>query len=153
MALLLVDIHAIEWRFIDSTAMPTLLIVDDQAPVCAALATLLGRRGYRVLTAGSGAAAIALAETEAIDGALVDVHMPALDGFETCRRLQALARERRQALRLWFITGHPTRSAEAAAAALGALGILPKPFDFARLLALIEAGLASPLPSGSPHVS
>lgn len=124
-------------------AQHTLLIVDDQSSICAALEFALSAAGYRIRVAESGPTAVALAAASPIDGALIDVQMPGMNGFDTCLRLQAQARERRQALRVWFITGGPTSAVETRSAELGALGVLRKPFDFHALVAALEAGLAA----------
>lgn len=62
----------------------TLLVVDDQHGVCVSLSFLLSGVGYRVIAAESGRTAIALLDSELIDGAIIDVHMPGMNGFETC---------------------------------------------------------------------
>jgi signal transduction histidine kinase len=71
---------------------PTILVVDDEAVnrdlVCRQL-----RDGYRVLTASSGEAALRLLEEEAVDLVLMDVMMPALNGYETCARIKESARD------------------------------------------------------------
>ena len=132
--------------------LPTLLIVDDQLSVCIALEFALMRAGYRVLLADSGVMAQAVAATRSIDGALIDVHMPGLNGFDTCARLQKRAAERQQPLRIWFMTGAATADLEAKGATLGALGVVRKPFDFPALLATLESGFSAPLPNPSASV-
>ena len=121
----------------------TLLVVDDQQPVRLAVAYVLNLSGYRVVGANSGIEAIALAAQEAIEGALIDVHMPEMDGFETCRRLQAQASRAGRPLRVWFMTGAGSAAIDRRAAALGALGVVAKPFDHPALAAWIERGFAS----------
>ncbi len=128
----------------------TLLVVDDQPSVCVSLAYLLQFAGYKVLTAESGSAAITVAEKEAIDGTLIDIHMPVMDGFETCRRLQAQSQLQGRPLRAWFITGALVNGFEARSAEVGGLGVIPKPFEHPSFLALLEHGFSSPSPPFPP---
>ena len=64
----------------------TVLAVDDQPANLRLLDAVLTPRGHRVLTASSGAEALALLDTEDIDLVLLDVVMPEMDGYEVCRQ-------------------------------------------------------------------
>lgn len=123
----------------------TLLVVDDQHSVCLALAYFLENQGYRVVAAESGAAAVTLVEKEPIDGALLDVHMPVMNGFDTCLRLQSQAAVTGRPLKIWFMTGAGTNELERRATELGALGMFRKPFDYPFFLEQLEHGLSSPI--------
>ena len=61
---------------------PTLLCVDDEPNILSSLRRLFRAKGYRVLTAESGAAGLALLETEAVDLVISDMRMPEMDGAE-----------------------------------------------------------------------
>ncbi len=128
-----------------STAQRTMLVVDDQHSVCMALAYFLEWSGYRVLTAESGLAAIATVEKEPIDGALIDVHMPVMNGFDTCLRLQGHARSLGRELRVWFMTGAHSTVLERRGAEVGAFAVFRKPFDHSAFLARLEHDFSSPL--------
>ena len=117
----------------------TILIVDDQQSVLVSLEYLLGLNGYRILTAESGPAAIALAEKEP-DGALIDVHMPVMDGFATCVRLQALAGSLGRPLKIWFMSAALSGQLRRRSSELGALGAFSKPFDLTTLSDRLEEG-------------
>lgn len=67
----------------------TILIVDDQAVSRELLVRVLQDLGYRVLQADSGESALQIAEHEVIDGIMLDLKMPGMGGYETCRRLRA----------------------------------------------------------------
>ncbi len=72
-----------------STLTPaTILVVDDLEANVRLLERLLVRDGYRVLVARDGEEALAQVERHPPDVILMDVVMPTLDGFETCRRLK-----------------------------------------------------------------
>jgi putative two-component system response regulator len=64
------------------------LIVDDQAGNLALLSRLLVRDGHTVLHARSGEEALDLVAREQPDLVLLDVMMPAMNGFDVCRRLK-----------------------------------------------------------------
>lgn len=68
----------------------TILAVDDLPQNLRLLDAVLSPRGYRVLTAGSGEAALAMLADGDIDLVLLDILMPGLDGYEVCRRIRAL---------------------------------------------------------------
>src|SRR5205085_8667822 len=70
----------------------TILLVEDQAEVRAVTRNVLARQGYDVLEAGSGAEALAMAESlrSEIHLLLTDVVMPGMSGRDLARRLQAL---------------------------------------------------------------
>lgn len=72
----------------------TILIVDDQAVTRELLGRVLAELGYRTVAADSGEAAVALASRQAIDGVVLDLKMPGMGGFETCRQLRADPRHR-----------------------------------------------------------
>jgi putative two-component system response regulator len=65
------------------------LVVDDVEVNAQLVRAVLDRDGHTVSVASSGEAALAAIAREAPDLILLDVLMPGLDGFETCRRLKA----------------------------------------------------------------
>ncbi len=67
----------------------TVLAVDDQSVNLRLLDAVLTPRGHRVLSASSGAEALALLATEDVDLVLSDVVMPEMDGYEVCRRIRS----------------------------------------------------------------
>ncbi|WP_298036728.1 PAS domain S-box protein [uncultured Desulfuromonas sp.] len=69
----------------------TLLVVDDTPDNLFVLEQVIARHlpGCRVITAASGGEGLALAASVSLDGALLDVQMPGMDGIEMCRRLKA----------------------------------------------------------------
>jgi len=71
--------------------MYTVLLVDDDPHILATNEAYLRRQGYRVYQAGSGEEALILAGTAALDGIVLDVDMPGLDGLEVCRQLREIS--------------------------------------------------------------
>ncbi len=74
-----------ENRYLNGTVM----IVDDTPANLALLSDTLSEAGYRVLVATDGLAALEQIEYLQPDIILMDVVMPGIDGFETCKRLKA----------------------------------------------------------------
>ncbi len=76
-----------------TTATPNIqkiLVVDDNAQNRAVAEAHLVAEGYAVVLAVSGEEALTMIEPHAPDLILLDVLMPGIDGFETCRRIRAL---------------------------------------------------------------
>ncbi len=65
----------------------TVLIVDDEPDVAAVLSMRIAGFGYSVITANSGAEAIALAESEQPDLIMLDILMPDMDGGQVAQEL------------------------------------------------------------------
>jgi class 3 adenylate cyclase/CheY-like chemotaxis protein len=67
----------------------SVLIVDDTPMNARLLSDILGFHGYTTHVAESGEAALGALASERIDLVVLDVVMPGMDGFETCRRIRA----------------------------------------------------------------
>jgi DNA-binding NtrC family response regulator len=112
----------------------TVLLVDDEEDFVAALSERLEVRGLRVDTAANGELALAAARRKVYDAVLLDMAMPGLDGLETLRGLLAINPDQQVIL----LTGRATLQQGVEAMKLGALDLLEKPADIARLVARIE---------------
>lgn len=130
-----------------------LLLIDDNRSVRESLEFLLSYRGYTIFTAENGAEGIALAAERDIDGALVDVNMPGLNGVEVCRLLRAQAAARGRTLEVWMMTGARTQELEVRARAAGARALLGKPFDFPALFREFDEvlGKTAEIPTEQRH--
>ena len=105
----------------------TILIVDDQPAGIHALANLL-RSSYRILVATDGPTALEIAvRVPPPDLILLDVEMPAMDGYEVCRRLKALPATRQ--IPLFFVTARDGTDDEEVGLQLGAADYISKPFQ------------------------
>ena len=67
----------------------TLLFVDDEANILAALKRLFRPLGYNILTAESGSEALALLEKEPVDLVICDMRMPVMNGAEVLEQARA----------------------------------------------------------------
>jgi CheY-like chemotaxis protein len=68
--------------------MPTILLVDDEPEILAALRMVLELRGYRVHLSGDGKAALEKAGRVLPDLIVTDCNMPVMDGVQLCRQLK-----------------------------------------------------------------
>jgi adenylate cyclase len=118
------------------TEAVTVLVVDDQPRNLRLLDAVLSPRGYRVITAESGEAALAVLKDSAIDLVLLDVVMPGLDGHEVCRRIRA--DEATAFLPVVMITASGDQG-KLHALVSGADDFVTKPFDQAELLARVAS--------------
>ena len=72
----------------DATTEVRVLVVDDQPANIRLLEAILAPRGYDVLTATGGEAALDVISRTPVDLVLLDIVMPDLDGYEVCRRIR-----------------------------------------------------------------
>jgi putative two-component system response regulator len=106
-----------------------ILVVDDQATNLRLLERLLRREGYRDIELSTESSrTVALCERLEPDLLLLDLHMPAPDGFAVLARLAA-HRPPRGAMPVLVLTGDHTKETRQKALALGARDFLSKPFE------------------------
>ena len=65
------------------------LVVDDEVNITQILEFSIGSEGYEVLSASNGEEAVEKARREQPDLIILDIMMPRIDGYETCRILKA----------------------------------------------------------------
>ncbi|UOA06973.1 diguanylate cyclase domain-containing protein [Methylobacter sp. S3L5C] len=104
---------------------PIILIVDDIPDNIKILAEAL-RSDYRIKVANNGHDALDLAERVQPDLILLDIMMPDMDGFETCRRLKENAKTRKIAV--IFVTAMSGETDAERGLNLGAVDYIIKPF-------------------------
>lgn len=116
----------------------TILIVDDTPDNITLLATLLRDR-YNTKVATSGATALQIVASGAVDLILLDIMMPEMDGYETCRRLKA--NPATSAIPVLFLTAKSQPEDEALGRSVGAVEFLRKPVNPAVLFSHVAAHL------------
>ncbi len=115
------------------------LVVDDTPANISLLLDALTEAGHELLVAESGASALTLLAHNPPDLILLDVIMPGLDGFETCRRLKADPRSRE--LPVIFMTSLSEPDEKVRAFAAGAVDYIVKPVYPPEVLARVSAHL------------
>ncbi|MCP3139922.1 response regulator [Pyxidicoccus xibeiensis] len=115
------------------------LLVDDSGTVLLLHQVMLAELGYEVVTARDGMEALARAEVERPDLVFLDIVMPHLDGFETCRALRGRDSTRRTPIILCSSRSEP-RSVQAGFDS-GCTDYLAKPFEASELSALLRRHL------------
>jgi two-component system, response regulator RegA len=103
----------------------TLLIVDDDAPLCQRLARAMERRGFIVSTSDSVADGVAAATAHPPAFAVVDLRLGDGSGLDVV----AVLRNARPGARIVVLTGYGNIATAVAAVKAGALDYLPKPAD------------------------
>lgn len=112
-----------------------ILVVEDETKIAGLLRRGLREEGHAADVAICGEDALWMAEAHRYDAILLDVMLPGIDGFETCRRLRAAG--------VWtpvlMLTARDAVDDRVAGLDVGADDYLSKPFSFAELLARLRA--------------
>ncbi len=123
---------------------PSLLLVDDDAVYRERLAKALTARGYEVRTAADAETAVALAQADSPELAVLDLRMPGDSGLELLRYLKAID----PTTRVLMLTGYGSIATALEAVRLGAVHYLTKPADVDEILAAFDRD-GSPVESSS----
>jgi two-component system, OmpR family, response regulator len=130
--------------------MPTILVVDDEAHIRDVVQYALEREGFRVVTAGDGAAALARVREGDVDLVVLDVVMPEMDGLSVCRRLRA-----ERSLPIVFLSSRGEEVDRINGLELGGDDYVVKPFSPRELATRVKAVLrrtAPPSADGGPEL-
>ena len=125
----------------DATHKPSILIVDDDEVFRTRLARAFVDRGYDVRTAGDYDAAVASAQGDSPELAVLDLKMPGRSGLELVKAL----REIDPATKMLVLTGYGSIATAIDAVRLGATYYLAKPADADDIVAAFARGEAPPL--------
>ncbi|HEX9052940.1 MAG TPA: response regulator [Anaeromyxobacter sp.] len=104
-----------------------ILIVDDEPNIVVSLEWLMRREGFETLVAADGEAALAAVERGAPDLVILDVMLPAMNGFEVCQRIRSDPRFARVKILILSAKGRDTEVAKGLG--LGADAYVTKPFS------------------------
>ena len=119
--------------------MKSVLLVEDDPSISLAFGVRLKAMGYTVHTAKDAVSAVTQVRQCHPDVVLLDISLPAGDGFLVAERIQHLVGA--AATPIIFITASNKPGLRERAAALGAVGFLNKPFDATHLANAIENAL------------
>lgn len=112
------------------------LVCDDEADIVSALKIYLESDGYCVQTAQNGEQALAIARTEPVQLALLDVMMPGLDGLAVMNRLREFSN-----IPVILLTAKSEDSDKILGLSVGADDYITKPFNPVELLARVKSQL------------
>jgi DNA-binding response OmpR family regulator len=121
--------------------MKKILIVEDDQNIAKALAIRLKAQGYEVTIAPDALSGVEAAVKTVPDLALLDISMPAGDGFTVAERIQKLVPTETP---LIFLTASRKPGLREKARELGAAAFFQKPFSAQDLLAAIQLALSGP---------
>jgi DNA-binding response OmpR family regulator len=113
----------------------TILVADDDVAFLQALTIRLGSEGYDVVAARDAVQAVGVARRCTPDLLILDVNMPAGDGFTVQQRIQSI--DGMRDVPAINLTGDRSTRASAAARAMQARALLYKPLDTGRLLVTV----------------
>jgi DNA-binding response OmpR family regulator len=124
----------------DKMANSKIMIVDDDSDLRQALRLRLRANKYDTVNAADGYSAIAMAYKERPDLIILDLGLPAGDGFVVLDRLQK--DDKLSAIPVIVLTARDPQSSERHALQSGAAAFFQKPADNAELLEVIRASLS-----------
>ena len=112
----------------------TILVVEDEGPIAAAVAARLRSEGFAVEIANDGKAGVEAAERSAPDLVVLDLMLPGLDGLEVCRRIR-----RKANVPILMLTARDSETDTVVGLEVGADDYMTKPFSPRELVARVNA--------------
>jgi len=112
----------------------SILIVDDNVSLCKTMSFVLEHKGYAVTTVNSGYEAVERAQGKSFDMVFMDIKMPLMNGVETFKKLKGI----RPAAAVVMMTAYSVEDLVQEALKEGACGILYKPLDMEKVVAIID---------------
>ena len=122
--------------------MTRVLVVDDEPQILRALAANLRARGYAVDLAGTGEAALTLAQRHRPDAVILDLGLPGMDGLEVIEGLRGWTD-----IPIVVLSVREREADKVAALDAGADDFVTKPFGMGELLARVRAALRRAAPA------
>jgi DNA-binding response OmpR family regulator len=123
-----------------SDELPPILVVDDNEDNANIIRDYLEARGYPISVAYNGDEAMKLFETVKPAIVLLDVMMPGRDGWQVCRAMKASPNGR--SIRVVMVTALQDWMDKRQAIETGADDYVEKPFELAKLAAVVERNVA-----------
>jgi len=126
-----------------------ILVIEDNSDTRRFLQVMLSRE-FEVAIARDGIEGIELAKSIQPELIVLDVVMPSLNGYDTCKRLKSIPET--ENIPVIFLSGKNTTAEITYGISMGADDYLPKPFDHKELLARIKTRLARSLSNPAPKL-
>jgi DNA-binding response OmpR family regulator len=114
----------------------TILIVEDEPDFAALVELWMGRAGYRTVVAATGTDALRRFYDDRPDLVILDVSLPALDGWQIIERVREFSR-----IPILMVTARSSEADKIRGLKLGADDYITKPLSFPELTARVEAAL------------
>jgi DNA-binding response OmpR family regulator len=121
----------------------TVMIADDDDLIRKVITIYFNGRGYRIVAVSNGQECLAQLQASEPDALLLDVTMPGIDGWETCRRIREFS-----AVPIIMLTARAQASDRLMGIAVGANDYVAKPVSLKELEARVRALVQ---PSVAPH--
>ncbi len=121
------------------TSWQEILIVDDSPTIISILRKSLEPEGYKIKTASSGEEALKIIFTSLPDLILLDVTMPGIDGYETCKIIKS--NNLTSGIPIIFVTSSDDSENKVKGFEVGAVDYLTKPFSSREILARVKTHL------------
>jgi DNA-binding NtrC family response regulator len=112
-----------------------ILIVDDEEQFLTSISKRLSVRGFNVIAVDRGEKAIAAAQKNPMDIALVDLKMPGINGEETLKALK----KAHKWMEIVILTGHGSIESAVECTQSGAYSYLQKPCELEKLLEVLTS--------------
>ena len=113
-----------------------ILLVDDDPANLQILHQVLGGRGYKLIIAKSGEDALKIAERMKPHLILLDIMMPGIDGYETCKRLKENPETSNAAI--IFLSAMDNPEDKKKGLEIGAIDFIQKPFQSDHVIATVQ---------------
>ncbi len=111
-----------------------ILLIEDDLRLAGMLEEYLGKAGFHVVHAETGARGLAAHGREAMDAIILDLMLPDMDGLEICRKIRV-----RSDTPILMLTARGDATDRVVGLEMGADDYLPKPFEPRELLARLRA--------------
>ncbi|HJV66903.1 MAG TPA: CheR family methyltransferase [Geomonas sp.] len=134
---------------VEGMLTPRLLVAEDDHTIRDVLGRMLRRGGYQVDFAVSGKSAVEMWELGSYDLILMDVQMPAMNGFDATSAIRRQERVRGGHVPIIAMTAHAFKESEERCLAVGMDGYVSKPIDFKQTLQTIAEVIRNPPGSGA----
>ena len=121
----------------------SVLVIDDEPGIMAALITRLEANGYHVYSAVNGLTGVEAAELYQPDVIVLDIRMPDISGFEVCARIKQLPGLKK--IPIVFLSADLRESSQQRALDVGGTEFLSKPYEAADVIAAIERVTEEPI--------
>jgi two-component system response regulator HydG len=111
-----------------------ILIANENMSQCKALSLIISHKGYSVVTVSNGPDVLKAADNEKLDMILMDIEMPLLDGIKTARCIKAGNSD----IAIVLMTGYAFEELIKESIEMSPYSLIYKPFNFAKILRIIE---------------